>query len=946
MTSQVLTNNVDIDYVVKDFYSTIDALISYANVTVGPGTQSNRLWTDFNKASFSRTWLELVAYVADILYYYFDQQATQSYLQTATIESAVLDIAQQFGFIPSSATSASGVVTFTVIASTVIPRGFRVKATNGAEFYVTTDIIVPVGVFPSTVLGNVLQGVVKTEGFTSLGLQNEEFDLAGPNVIRDFTNIIAADKSPILTVSGNVYTLVDSFIQFNAEDSPVQIDSIGNITQMGGRVFTLGKRPNDIPFIRFGDGIFGRKLNPGEVINIIYRTGGGTIGNIEPNNLNALVSVNSAVTGVNNNNKFSGGIDAQTIDQIKSLIPASLRTLQRAVAIDDYSDLILVNFPEVLLASTELNTTDFGIDLNIYVVPQGSGIPQISDNPTLKSNIFKFVDKRKTVTVQFQLLDAFGIDVVISLIVNLSDSASRTAVAQSIQSTLLNFFSLQTGGVDGLGVKFVTPILFKDIVNLIEVIPGVERFEISELSYHPRIVSTVVGLTAAYTDQPVMIYPSVSESEWLLASEGVKNETLGTGSEGLYSNTALVPFTYTSISGLLQYNPAAVVLSFIDLSNVGPEDLFKDSSGIEFAIHAVDYKNFSLILDTGLTVDTSGPATSADGSIRDGGTTYQAYRCFKKTLATITSFSYDNFTTIGTITDSDLNLTKYEGIGVATEAHILLDTSKAFVVNELIGGKYILLDSDGNTWAILANDSNSIRLDTTALNNAGITSVVDGNYSIFYSLENHSILLNGNIYSVTQPYNNSNTVYCLGVNFPNIGNISNNFQISKLQSNLGAFGMAVDISSYVAPIATITSVAGASYFDLQGVNGKYVLIDKNGIVFKIAKVDDSTGTKTLTLETNLVPALGVGASLVPRYYDDNDEISVVVGIKAGAAVVPDGGFDADDYGKSTVGGISNRNVDHFVFRTSKYVDDIINFRLMEVPQLDISDIIINLVGGI
>src|SRR5574343_127707 len=104
-----ITTNKDIDYIVKDFDSTVDAIISFANVNYGPGTSANRLWTNFNADSFSRTWLEIVAYVADLFFFYFDNQATQSYLQTATIRSSIELIARQFGFVPGTATSASGV---------------------------------------------------------------------------------------------------------------------------------------------------------------------------------------------------------------------------------------------------------------------------------------------------------------------------------------------------------------------------------------------------------------------------------------------------------------------------------------------------------------------------------------------------------------------------------------------------------------------------------------------------------------------------------------------------------------------------------------------------------------------------------------------------------------------------------------------------------------------
>lgn len=561
------TANLDIDYVVKDANSAADAMISFAVVNYGPGTARNRLWTNFNVSDFSRTWLELVAYVSDILFFYLDQQATQNYLQTATIRSAVKDIASQFGFTPATATSASGDVIFTFTSAGSIPRGFKLSSTSGANFYLTNSIVAG---SPGQYTGTVLQGEIRSETFTATGLQNEEFELIGPNVIIDRNNINPADITPSVQVSGNDYALVDSFVRFNGTDLPPVTDSLGKVIGGGGRVFILGERPNGKPFIRFGDGIFGRKLFPGESITVNYRTGGGTQGNIPAESI-SLQDSSPFVSAVVNPEQFSGGSDEQSIEQLRQLIPASLRTLERAVSESDYSDLIKVNFSEVFTASTEANTTDAGIDLNIYVVPQGSGIAKITDNSLLLTRINNFVDRRKMVTVQFQILDAFGIDALITLEVFISDTASRTTVKRALETALSNFFSLTTGGRTGAGIGFAEELLLKDIYDTVEKIEGIERFEIKRLSYRPRIDFKVQGLVSSYKASEVTIFPKVSESEWLLTAAGPVEETEGTV---IFNNPKPETFTYDPITGKITY------LFPVDLSGVGPGDLFRNGPGL------------------------------------------------------------------------------------------------------------------------------------------------------------------------------------------------------------------------------------------------------------------------------------------------------------------------------------------------------------------------------
>lgn len=1170
-----ITTNRDIDYIQKDFTSTVDAIIAFANVNYGPGTSANRLWTNFNADSFSRTWLEIVAYVADVFFFYFDNQSTQAYLQTANIRSSVELIARQFGFTPSTATSASGKATFTVTAPVTIPRGFKVQASNGQPYFVTNPVV---AIAAGDVDANVLQGEIVTEQFVAEGLQGEEFNLRGPNVIRDSDNLNPADITPQVLVSGNAYTLVDTLIRNNGTDTPAIFDSLGDVIGGGGRVFLLGTRPDGTPYVSFGDGIFGRKLQPGETVTLTYRTGGGSAGNIPEDSLTTLIDTLSQVSAVTNNSEFSGGSDEQSIEQLRELIPASLRTLDRAVAEQDYSDLLVSKFSEVFAASTEANTSDPGIDLNIYVVPQGLGIPKISDNLLLKTKLSNYVDRRKTVTVQFQILDAFGVDAVITLEVFISDTASKSTVSAAIKTALLDFFDLSTGGSEGSGVGFAENILLKDVANVIEGITGVTRFEIKRQSYRPRIAKNIVGLVSEYISSDVTIFPNVTESEWLLAASGLQTRTIGTV---LFSNTALTGFTYNSTTGVITY-------AFpVDLSLTAPGDQFRDGANVDFSILAVDTINSKLTITAGLTVNTT-VTTVNHGSIRSGGTSFESYKVFKKLLATTTNLSVDS------ITDNNLDLSVAKGTGAAISARVLLDNNKIFLPGQYATGDFYLVDAAGNIWEIEFNDSNTLKTSIAAVNDASVTSVAAGDYKIVTKFTGRQVVFQSNIFNIQ--YNSENTLYSIGAQFSQIGTIGDSFSIALLQTNKGNLGVALDLISYngttgiirlnsspdllgvnseymlidsegqifnvvgvdnqpkpsvfydainfssgfilegtglgsqvaqgfkvattdtyavvsmhlkregnilgnlVAKIVNddgtglpnlssvvavsdpkvVTSISDVNYqktifsfttpptltattqyhlvlsadpaysaaeqsnvtvFDNTGlVNFSYNIIsgviqyaaavnlsavqpghffkDSSGVLFKILAVNDGSnnltlatglsvddsvpsnntegsviifdrilvgidntsptytdgkfarfngslwsndiqgpspsgvaqdaifsveGTKFVTIQSNLIPVLGPGATLSTRYYDDENEISLVMGISAGAVT---SATDANALGKGTVASVPNRPVDNFVFRTSRYADDIVNLRLNEIPQIKSSDIDIQIFGGI
>lgn len=820
------TKNLDIDYIVGDFNSATDAMISFATTNFGANTSANRLWTNFSTDSFSRNWLEITAYVADLFFFYFSNQATQSYLQTATIRSAVKDIAKQFGFVPATATSASGAVTFSVTGAGTIPRGFRVRSSTGVEYYLVNSIIASSA---GNYTGSILQGKIFTEQFTAKGLQNEEFDLAGVDIVRDLTNSNPQDISPQITVTGNSYTLVDTFIRSNGTDTAAVVDSLKKVIGGGGRVYSLEERPNGKKFARFGDGTFGRKLVPGELITVTYRVGGGSIGNVAEETINTTVDSSPIVASVINNAKTSGGADEQSLEQLRELIPASLRALDRAVSESDYSDLLEATFTEVQTASTERNTSDPGIDLNIYVVPTGIGITKITENPALRNRLSTFLERRKMVTVQFAILDAFGIGMLFGIKVYITDTASKATVTSAINSALSDYFNLQTGGPDGAGIGFAEQILTENIDDIIKAIPGVERFELTRHTYRPRIQQNVLGLNTTYENSQVEIFPNVSESEWLLGAAGLVTKTSGVL---LFSNSLLTGFTYDSGTGIIQYSSA------VDLDGISPGDQFRDGALSDFTILGVNVKDSTVTITTGASVNTT-VSTANHGSIRTGSTTAESFKCFKKMNATATNLSVDS------ITDNELNLAVKTGTGTSLSTRVLLDNTQVFVFNQYATGDYYLVDSAGNIWDIAENTSNTIKTSITAVNDASITTVSPGEYKIVVKVTGQSLVFNDSIFTIQ--FNSDKTLYSIGAQFSNIGTLGDQFQISDLQTNIGILGVPVDLVNYDN---SDQSILLNNFPSLDGINSNWNLIDSSGQVFNIVAVDNRALPSTFYDNTN------------------------------------------------------------------------------------------------
>ena len=95
-----------IDYTSRDFDSIRRDLENYAK-RYYPDS-----YKDFNKASFGSLMLDTVSYVGDILSFYLDYQANESFLETAVEYNNVVKLARALGFRLDRSPSSQGVLTF------------------------------------------------------------------------------------------------------------------------------------------------------------------------------------------------------------------------------------------------------------------------------------------------------------------------------------------------------------------------------------------------------------------------------------------------------------------------------------------------------------------------------------------------------------------------------------------------------------------------------------------------------------------------------------------------------------------------------------------------------------------------------------------------------------------------------------------------------------------
>ncbi|MEV0172041.1 putative baseplate assembly protein [Streptomyces sp. NPDC050803] len=131
--------------------------------------------------------------------------------------------------------------------------------------------------------------------------------------------------------------------------------------------------------LRFGDGRHGAQPTPGTRLDLHYRLGGGSAGNVGAEAINHLVVQSDCepppAAVVRNPLPATGGTAPEPVEQVRQLAPLDLRrTRLRAVTAEDYAALAS-ELPGVQRAAAELRWTGSVQEAHIAIDALGTGAP-------------------------------------------------------------------------------------------------------------------------------------------------------------------------------------------------------------------------------------------------------------------------------------------------------------------------------------------------------------------------------------------------------------------------------------------------------------------------------------------------------------------------------------------------------------------------------------------
>lgn len=416
-------------------------------------------WNDFEEDNVGMMLLEAFAYMNDLLLFYVERQANETYLSTATERQNVINIAKNTGYVPKNATSAQVDILVSIekvnAYNVTLPAGTLIQTQSGLSFETSEDAVIS--------NGELSTHVTATEGETfteNIGASNGEawqnFYISRLGVL-EIKNVIIND---------HVWECVESFAgqEATAEIFTAEIDA--------------WRRAE----IVFGNGVYGKIPENGEVIKVTYRVGGGISGNVAPNTITNVRDIatnsrgDSVPVSVTNPDWASGGAEPESVSSIKLWAPRYFETQERCVTEQDY-DTFANAYDGIAKAKTirdedKLKKGEANI-IHVYVLTYGNNINTVAlANQTLKDNLLEYLNEYKMLTDWIEIHDGKFSAIDFSGTLTLVKGFNADTVLNNVKSELNSLMNIDTRDMG-------EPLRISDVYAAIDNIEGVSFVELT-----------------------------------------------------------------------------------------------------------------------------------------------------------------------------------------------------------------------------------------------------------------------------------------------------------------------------------------------------------------------------------------------------------------------------------------------------------------------------------
>lgn len=474
-----------------------------------------KLITDYSEGNILIIILSLFAAIAEVLHYYVDNMARETFLSTARRYDSVVKHGALVDYHARAAIAATvdvilsrSITGNSIGAKLTIPQGTLFTDQSGNSWLSARDVTWYSNVTTCRV------PIIQHEKYTTSALNN----MVIPTGDRVQLNLGTLPNgkyyehgSMSLQIGGESWVLVETFAKSKPTDKHFMVSVDESLN----------------PYIMFGDGTFGKKPAAGaKITNVVFYLTNGSQGNVKSNTITSVPSViSSSITDATVSNAYDagGGSNYENFTMLKEHIPLSVKTLGVAITKEDFESLaMLVDGVNKAKADYEC-----GRKLTVYISPDGGAVA----SSELISRVYNLLSQRAPMTTWLKVKSAGKVQIILEMDVTGKKSYKTAEIQTQILTALYNAYSPEQAEIGG-------SVRVSDIYALIDNLSTVDYLHLTKFYIKPW-PTTIYGNKELALGQfklnkatGSMTYSITFNSSTTFTVRSVSNGYVATGSVG------------------------------------------------------------------------------------------------------------------------------------------------------------------------------------------------------------------------------------------------------------------------------------------------------------------------------------------------------------------------------------------------------------------------------
>lgn len=421
-----------------------------------------KLITDYSEGNILIIILSLFAAIAEVLHYYVDNMARETFLSTARRYDSVVKHGALVDYHARAAIAATvdvilsrSITGNSIGAKLTIPQGTLFTDQSGNSWLSARDVTWYSNVTTCRV------PIIQHEKYTTSALNN----MVIPTGDRVQLNLGTLPNgkyyehgSMSLQIGGESWVLVETFAKSKPTDKHFMVSVDESLN----------------PYIMFGDGTFGKKPAAGaKITNVVFYLTNGSQGNVKSNTITSVPSViSSSITDATVSNAYDagGGSNYENFTMLKEHIPLSVKTLGVAITKEDFESLaMLVDGVNKAKADYEC-----GRKLTVYISPDGEAVA----SSELISRVYNLLSQRAPMTTWLKVKSAGKVQIILEMDVTGKKSYKTAEIQTQILTALYNAYSPEQAEIGG-------SVRVSDIYALIDNLSTVDYLHLTKFYIKP-----------------------------------------------------------------------------------------------------------------------------------------------------------------------------------------------------------------------------------------------------------------------------------------------------------------------------------------------------------------------------------------------------------------------------------------------------------------------------